>query len=252
MQGISVSDNLDAVKQSLRLDENRLVAELPRALNFTAAETRKALVTEMERVFDRPTRWTLNGMFIERATADNPTAAVFFKEFASKGLPAGKYLRAEIEGGTRRAKRSERALAMAGLLGNKGFWVPARGAPLDAYGNIPGPVMVRILAELKAFGEVGYVANKTAASAKRNKRYRQSTYFVPQPGSSLAPGVWQRVGKAIKPILLFVSSVNYHKRFDFYGVGRRFADEQLPRELSSAVRRAFRKQLGIVSGPPST
>lgn len=244
MLTISIKSNIDEARKALFLDREQFERELPKALNFTAAESRKELRAEMEKVFDRPTRFTLNGMFVQQATRVRLEAAVFFKDFAPKGTPAGKYLLAQVEGGTRRQKRSERAFALAGLSGNRGFWVPGSGAPLDAYGNISGPMMVRILAEVKAFGEVGYTANKTAASAKRNKRYRKFNYFVAPPGGHLAPGVWKREGREVTPILIFVEAVDYRKRFDFFGKGETFAKLRFPIEIDNALRRVFKRQAG--------
>ncbi|SHE67504.1 hypothetical protein SAMN02745157_0687 [Kaistia soli DSM 19436] len=241
---ISIKDNLQAARRSLLLDQKQFGREIPRALNFTAAETRKVLRSEMERVFDRPTPFTLNGMFVQSATEADLSAAVFFKDFAPKGTPAGKYLRAQIEGGSRRQKRSERAFAAAGLSGNRGFWVPGSSLKLNAYGNVPGSVMVQILAAVRAFGEVGYVANKTANSAKRNKSYRARDYFVIPPGHRLKPGVWVRVGRDIWPVLLFVEAVSYRKRFDFFGKGETFARSRFEIEIENAVRRTFRHQSG--------
>lgn len=241
---ISIRANIDEARRALFLDQKEFERELPKALNFTAAETRKVLRAEMERVFEAPTRFTLNGMFVQQATVARPEAAVFFKDFAPKGTPAGKYLLAEVEGGARRQKRSERAFGLAGLAGNRGFWVPGAGAPLDANGNIPGPVMVRILADVKAFAEVGFVGNRTKSSTRRNKRYRQTRYFVAGPGSHLAPGVWERDGRTVKPILIFVAEASYRKRFDFFGVGETFARARFPIELDNALRRIFKRQAG--------
>ncbi len=241
---ISVKSNIDDARRALLLDQKTFERELPKALNFTAAETRKELRAEMERVFDRPTPFTLNGMFVQRASATDLTAAVYFKDFAPKGTPAGKYLLAEIMGGSRRQKRSERSFSAAGLAGNRGFWVPGTSLKLNAYGNVPGSVMVQILAAVRAFGESGYVANKTATSAKRNRNYRARSYFVIPPGNRLAPGVWVRVGQDIWPVLLFVASVSYRKRFDFFGKGEAFARSRFEIEVGNAVRRAFRHQAG--------
>lgn len=240
---ISIKHNIDSARRTLLLDRKAFDRELPRALNFTAADTRKALRAEMEKVFDRPTPFTLNGMFIQRATPADLSAAVFFKDFAAKGTPAGKYLLAQIEGGTRRQKRSELAFARAGLSGDRGFWVPGSGARLNAYGNVPASVMVQILAAVRAFAEVGFVANRTAMSERRNRNYRTRDYFVVRPGSALAPGIWvRRSAHDVEPVLLFVTSPHYEQRFSFYGTGEVVARERFRIELDNAVRRAFRHQ----------
>lgn len=209
------------------------------------------LAQEAKRVFDRPTRYTLGGFYWRPATADKKTLEIGVKNMGDKSVPAAKFLKAEILGGQRRAKRSEVALRRSGLLASGSFWVPGAGAKLDAYGNVSGALIRRILSDLKADGEVGYQANRTARSTKRNKRYKQGRYFVPKAGSKLHPGVWERKGTAISPVLLFVSGTHYSKRFQFYERGMAFARQRYPIELDQAMRegwhlpRSVQKSLGL-------
>lgn len=62
------------------------------AMTRTAQAVRDVQLTEMRRVFDRPTPYTMNSLFVQPATKRRPQAAVGFKEFAGKGTPAWKYL----------------------------------------------------------------------------------------------------------------------------------------------------------------
>lgn len=210
------------------------------ALTRTARAVTPAFGREVTRVFDRPTPTTQNAFYWQPATKDRTVLTIGIKDFLPKGTAAAKYLLAEIEGGSRRLKRSERQLSRSGIMGNRGFWVPGAGLRLNAYGNVTGPQMVRILSAVKAFGEEGYLGNVTARSKRRTVSARAGErYFVPRPGSGLAPGVWLEKGsgkrRRIVPILLFVPTVSYRKRFDFFGLGERLVRMRYPQELRQAI-----------------
>jgi hypothetical protein len=214
------------------------------ALTRTAQEVRKAEVQEMKRVFDRPTPFTLNSLYLKPATKADLTAKIWVKEIFSR---KDHYLRPEIFGGARRLKGFERLLMRKGLLPTGWMAVPGAGAKLDAYGNISGAQMVQILSALKALGEQGYAANRTKDSAKR-RRGKQAELFVGRPGGGRLPnGVWQRFrfahGSAIKPILIFIRGPRYTERFDFFGVGNRTA----ARVFSGLFEQALREALTITS-----
>ncbi len=221
------------------------------ALTRSAKATAEMLSGEARRVFDRPTPFTINAFYTRPATMAQPQAEVGIKDQAPKGTPAAKYLLAQIEGGTRRQKRGERALQRAGMFGN-GFLVPAMGIKLNAYGNIPGPTMVRILSDVKASGEQGFTANRTARSTKRNRNYKAERYFVARPGdpdtAHLKPGIWVKRGGRILPALIYISRVTYRPRLDFYGKGRTFAAQRYLEEFRRALAQARARGPGALSG----
>lgn len=216
------------------------------ALTRTARASAGFLSDETRRVFDRPTRYTVEGFWWRPATADRTSFEVGVKDFGV--VTAAKFLRAQIFGGERRQKRSE--VAMGRLMGNSGFWVPGPGVKLDQHGNVPGGTIRRILSDLQVSGD----QNRTARSRRRNKRYREERYFVPHPRSGLAPGVWVERppgSRQIAPALLFVAGARYERRFDFFGRGMGFAEARFPIELAQAMRegwhlpRALQKSLGL-------
>lgn len=224
---ISVNMQLDRIKNGLReLERNQIPFALAKALTATAKDVQAAEVKEIKDSFDRPTPATLDSIYVQPATKVKPEATVKIKDFMGKGTPAVKYLAAEVEGGQRRAKRFERALQAAGILPPGYFVVPGAAAELDQYGNIKGSQITQLLSYFKAFPEMaGYKANMTdkrrAALAKGSaKTGRQGVaYFIARDGW-LHPGIWARYnfarGSAIKPVLMFVRSVGYEKRFDFF------------------------------------
>lgn len=218
------------------------------ALNRTASAIQKALVEQMGQVFDRPTPYTLRSLRLQRATKQNLTASVAYKDFAGKGTAASKYLRPQVDGGKRRQKRFENAL---GRIGPSGYYVPAGGADQDAYGNMSRGQIVKLLSYLQAFGEQGYRANATDKSRARTAKVRRSeagyrringvVYFISRGKGTvsgnrtqhLPAGVWRKTGTHgadVAPVLLHVDNVNYTKRLPFYETadevyGKRFEDE---------------------------
>jgi hypothetical protein len=187
-------------------------------------------VAEMKRVFDRPTRYTLNSLFVKRAQADDLSARVFLKE--QPGHP--HYLRPEIFGGPRLPKIFEQALRARGWLPSGMFAVPGSAAKLDAYGNMSRGQITQILSALGAAERMsGYSANRTPNSIKRRRGKKLPQYFVGRPGGGKLPlGVWQvfkfhgqLAGSAVKPILIFVRQPQYNARFNFYTVADRTADK---------------------------
>ena len=74
---------------------------------------------------------------------------VEFKEgFGS--VPAWRYLGPQVAGGTRLTKSGERQLIEAGIMRSNEVIVPGQGIKRDAYGNVPGSIMNRILSDLGA------------------------------------------------------------------------------------------------------
>ena len=216
-----------------------------RALTATAENARDALKHEMRDSFDRPTPFILDGTYKKPATKQNLVATVGFKDFAGKGVPAEKVLRAEVFGGVRRAKRFERALQAVGVLPPGHFVVPGQGASLDAYGNINPGLIVQILSYFRAFPESGYKANITDEKKDRMNRWSKKaaskrvgvSYFVPRDGR-LKFGIWVRYrhsgGSAIKPILMFVQYAHYEERLDMGYTVQIAAKENIERNFNAA------------------
>lgn len=229
--------------------ENVRVDQVPfavaKALTATAQEVKKALEKEMRTVFDRPTPYTMRSLFLAPATKRKLEARVWLRDFGGKGTPATKYLLPQIEGGARRHKRFERALAAVGLLPGGMYVVPGSAAKIDAYGNMARGQIVQIMSALKA-SEVyaGFQANRTARSAKRKGR-RLAEYFVGAPGGNSAQrigdtptGIWQRFsfgfGSAVKPVAIFTRSPVYQVRFHFNTIAEKVVLEQFSAQFNAA------------------
>lgn len=198
------------------------------ALTKTAKVAEGVSRAKMRTVFDRPTPYTLNSLFTKPATKSDLVAFVGFREFASKGTPAAKYMFPEVFGGERGQKRSERALSARGLLPGRLFTAPGPGAEIDQFGNMRRGQMVKLLSHLRASRDGSQ--NRNASGKSRGRRKREQ-YFAIREGSHLKPGVYKRVGKrGFVPVLNYIEAPRYSPRFPFAetvaGVVRQtFADQ---------------------------
>lgn len=215
------------------------------ALNRTGAAVMAAEQKTMRDVFDRPTPYTMNALYLKRATKTNLLAEVRYKDDTFKGTPATKYLAPQAEGGDRNVKRIESLLRSRGLLPSDMYVVPGEAATLDIYGNISRGQYSKILAQLQASRD--RAQNETKASRKRRSRRNPATdvrYFVGRPNGSTAPlGVWGRYrfahGSAVRPILMFVRAPHYSQRFPFDQVGNGTAAATFPTEMQAALAMAM-------------
>lgn len=238
---LDVRSNLKGVMRQLNSFERQYAPiATAKALTFTAEKVRDAERVKMESVFDRPTRWTLNSMYLKTATLRSMVAAVYFKdENAMKvgsGTPGAVYMLPQIHGGTRPIKPFERRLS-AYMAGHR-YAMPGAGMVLNRHGNIPAGQITKILSQVKALGNY---QDQTPATRKRNKRKGGVEYFWPKPGSGLKPGIYKRQGRRIMPALIFTSRATYRPRFPFYEFGIAVARVQFPILFEKALEREMRR-----------
>lgn len=213
------------------------------ALTRTAKDVHAELGHEMRRVFERPTPFTLKSHFWVSAKAkdlDNQSSRVGIKDFAGKGTPAEKYLRAQVFGGERDQKRFEKW--MGGASGGRNLYlVPGPGAKLDSFGNVRRGVYVKVMSALKTHPDP--LAHRTATSRKRNKRLQE--FFIGEPrGVGRSKGIYERKRKKISLLFIFATKPRYKKRYKFYEVGEKKADkvydDHFKREYRKALISAFK------------
>lgn len=166
-----------------------------KAMTESSKKAQDAIKAQAPQKIDRPTPFTLNSTFVKFASPRKLESSVGFKDFASKGTPAAKYLQPIVKGQPRNAKRSEVALRRAGVLRSNEFIVPTGVYPLrlNQYGNLSGGKYTQVLSRLKALGEQGYTGNVSRSGRSQRKR-AQLDYFVGRPGG-LPRGIYARVGR---------------------------------------------------------
>lgn len=219
-----------------------------KALTRTAMDVKAEEVNEMRRVFDRPTKYTLGGVYMRGASVDKGRdyAEVWLKDFGGKGGAAAQYLSPQIFGGARKLKRFEGALKRAGILPAGMFAVPGRDADMDANGNMSRAQIVQILSYFKGLRDsTQWMSDKRRATLARDGRRKGQvrkgfTYFaLHKRNGKLPPGVYKRLdygqGRVVvRPILVFVRQPNYTRRFDFFGVGERVIAARFPVHMRAA------------------
>ncbi len=241
---IDLSADLRPLLSRLQNVERQIPFVIANALTKTAVKTKPAIREEMIATFDRPTRYTLNSLFVRPAKkADaNPSARVWIKDSQNAaldtrqftgGTPAAEYLWPQIAGGSRPLKRFEIRLKNAGILPAGMYVVPGRECKLDRYGNPDLGQMVAVLAKLGTIREGASLGGR-----RRNSRFAGAQYFVSHRGR--ARGIWQRLpNRRLAAIYIFVDHVAYRRRFDFARVARESALALLPSEFDAAIRRAL-------------
>lgn len=232
---LSMQSNIEQVTRYMRGTREQIALATAKALTFTAERVRDAERQEMQRVFDRPTPFTLNSLYLRSATPGNLQARVWFKDLRN----GPHYLVPQVYGGERPLKRFEKFLQSSGWLPVGMYVVPGSRAALDRNGNIDKGELIRVLSALRALPQTGYLANRSQRSARR-KGKRLINYFVGRPNPQSPDGIWQRVGlTGLRPIYMFVSRPQYQKRFRFHEIAtdtsNRWFDQLLEKELKRAT-----------------
>jgi hypothetical protein len=249
-------EGLDRVQKKCQsiADKARRAAVV--AMTKTAQEIKRAERAKMEQSFDRPTPWVLNSLYVKPATKAKPEARVWIKDEAAKGTPASKILQAEIDGGARRQKRSEKALQAVGILPSGWVAVPTRWAKKDGYGNMDRGQIVQILSHLRAQLGSGYesrLGGKTFDAAKVKKRIAKTglQYVAIKPGqkNNLPPGIYESKGwskgKSMRPIMIFAPKANYTVRLRFFDIAQEVIDRDLNRNFNETLRK-FMQEDGLI------
>lgn len=237
------------LKHLATLNPDQIPKIVAHAINRTMVTVRAKERQEIERVFDRPTRFTLNAFFTVPAKPTQVVAEIRLKDKAVKSVPAAAYLAPEVYGGARKLKGYERLLQRAGVMPAGMYAVPTSDAPLDAHGNLPRAYIVQVVSYLRAFGEQGYTANRNKASARRTKR---RFYVVngtdSQDNRGLPLGIYERTGDGTSRMMIaFVRAPSYTQRFDFFAIAeqtvKRFLEKDVRETADEAVRKANTKDL---------
>lgn len=246
---IAIKVNVDISKAS-RLFDNLRKDQVPfataLALTRTAQYTAAQLSAKMDEVFDRPTPYTKNALYVKPATKQVQVATVKVKDEAFKGNPAVRFLFPEISGGPRNLKGFEKLLQRSGVMPTGWYAIPTSFAKLDQYGNVPASLINQILSQLQSARDSQ--ANESAQKRfKRNQTKRTGRYFAVMPDTErgrLKPGIYERLtggfGSAVRPIFVYTRKTpTYSARYDFYGMARTVATERFPIEAQLAMEKAI-------------
>lgn len=214
----------DALASLMQLGSEAGVA-LADALNHGANTARQRLVAEMHNVFEEPTPWVLNSIYMQNATPSMLEAALWVKDgrLGGKGRGFDEWFNPQVAGGQRLVKGSEKMLREIGVLPAGRFIVPAAGARLAADGGISRGHMMQILSGLKAYSKSGSDHNATGSRQSLRKGHA-AAFFVMRRGKTPI-GVAERRGKTVSMVLAFVRQPQYRERFRFHDIVRRVAED---------------------------
>ena len=227
-------DGVDELRRQLSgFSDRRFSAAIATALTRSAKHAQGELKQEMVRSLDRPTPYTLNALRIWPATATELSARVAFRNEGESGN-ANNYLMPNVAGGARVTNRVEAALRAIGALPSGWFATPGQGATLDAYGNMARSQTMQILAQLRSSKMAGPQPKGASLQAARKAGGR---FFVMPVGGKTQPGVYQQemFGKSITPVLVFVQQPQYSKRYPFFDLAKRIAEDRLPIEVERSI-----------------
>lgn len=236
------------------LEQKQFPFAAANATNDAMFDVREEWQRTIGSVFDRPTPLTLNAVLYKKATKQNIVADVFLRNEVASGTPPSRYLERQVTGGARSQKPFEFHLRRAGILAADEFVVPARGFPLDAFGNVPKGIATAILSDLQANPDP--LSNSNAASrGKRSRRKaigKRAVYFLSSPKleatqgrkSHLPRGIFQRTafsrGSAVRMVFAIVSQPRYTKRFDAYALAKEIFHRQFPIRFKTRMLEALR------------
>lgn len=200
------------------------------ALNATGEDVMGSNQNLMRRVFDRPTRWTLNAFYLKRSTKTDLNASVQRKTAVGRRF----YLEVQSDGGGRKKSGIE-SLFSARLEGgdNIDAVVPTRAVRKNRYGNVSPAQMKRILSGVK-------VQSASTAGAGGKAGAGRARYFASKPGGKLSPGVFERKGRKIKKVLAFTDEApRYRSIFPMERNGYAVAGKVLAGHMRRSIKRAL-------------
>lgn len=212
------------------------------ALDHTANQARQALRSEMSNVFDNPSPWVTNSIFMQSATPQHLEAALWVKEnkVGRTDKSFADWMAPQVDGGKRLHKGSEKLLREAGMLPAGRFIVPGAGARLDAAGNFSRGQIVQIISGLRAFK--GDAARINATNGKRSRQKGNARAFFVLYRGKTPIGIAERRGERMAVVLAFVGQPKYRARFKFHDVVQRVVDARFTANLDKAVAKVLSRQ----------
>lgn len=212
------------------------------ALTLTnlAKRVQKGEVAVMEKRFDRPTRTTLNSVFIKPAAKSRLQAKVWLKDAFGASIPADKYLQAQVYGGTRSRKRFEKALIRRGLMRPDQYAMP-NSAFFDQHGNIKGQLAMKILSGLGAAESTAGSQHNATNSKRSRKKGNAWRYFVGEVDGET--GLWERkkIGRevGVRPVFIFTDAApRYRVRVPFFKIADNIVKAHIDAEFAKAFEQA--------------
>lgn len=230
MIGVNVSSDIkNVIKRLNDLEKKQVPFATALALTNVGKQIKQEERNEMERVFDRPTAYTLNSLYLKKATKRDLTVRVLLKDRVNRGNAANTYLNPQIYTGQRRLKGFEKLLQARGVLPEGYYAVPAKRTKLDRHGNIATRMLTQIIKATKPRSE---------SSTGRRTQLR---FIVLDEKPGQAGGIFAMTAdQRLYPVLIFVKRAQYGQRLDFYKVAENVYRKNIIKEFEGALIHALR------------
>jgi len=220
-------EGLKEALQNLGELKKKMPSIAARTLTTLASDAKREVEGWLPRVFKNPTPYTMKSLFVFPAEKGDLRASVGFRsEFGRMprtmmdSMEASRSMRVQVYGGARQFKASERTLLANGITSTaRPYLVPAKGAKRDAYGNVPGSFMNRVLFQGVKRGSASQGYYRPLNNRGEHEAKRKGQYFVMRRGGA-ARGIYQNAGKGLPPmpVFLFVGKAQYRRRLPFFEI----------------------------------
>lgn len=210
---------IDAIKARLAGQARQVAYAASQALNATGKAVAAAMPAEIDKAIDKPTPFTRRGVRV-LAYANKAKLETTVGFMASQA----KYMRLQIEGGTRNP-------------GAAGLKIPV-AIKLNEFGNIPKGIIAQLIAVARKERKLGKVkSRRIAISNKVDLFYGDPT---DQKGKPWPRGIYKIANGALIPLVIFpVTAARYRARFDFPRIAEGIARREWPRQFETALANAM-------------
>ena len=217
------------------------------SLSDTVDDVHRRQVFEMDRVFDRPTRYVKRGLR-KRYPAGKARsgfrapgimeAGTYFEDFGGS-MPPADVIKPHVFGGTRKVKKSERRMRGIAGLGNS-YLLPGKDAAgyLDKHGNMKGSAVTQML---NKFGTIE-TARPGQKRRKGDTKEGVGYYKIKVPTGHV---IIKRTGKRTERFMFATEKVpQYRKnvRYDYFDIG----SEQVKAKFPLHVNRIMNKEIADI------
>lgn len=239
-------EGFDELKRKFANSPRQLEIATQRALLKTGQIIQGREEAHINKVFDRPTRWTQGSMRTKVTKKFEVTVGIVGDSAANKRKRS--YLEVQQDGGKRRMKAFERALLRAGILPLGWLAMPGEGAKIDSFGNMSVGQIKQIMSWFNAAepysGSTQNMTDETRNKRRKGTRSKMGFEYVAiKPGKQKNlkhPGIYQRFflghGSSLKPILIFVKGgTSYKPRFRFADVAQVAFEDNVEDQFQNAV-----------------
>jgi hypothetical protein len=231
--------DLDVKLKMLMEMPDLIVKSVVGAMTETVNEVHAAQLQEMKLSFNNPTPWLQKGLIKSlpygkdrqsggiRMGQTLAQSGTYFEEFPV-GRSPNDIIRPHVKGGPRGLKANEKRMRNF-TQGAGPYAVMGYSYPKNTYGNIPGSVYSRMLADLGTI--------PTAIPRSKEGRPKDAKFFVMKQDDG-QEYIAERVGKNLRTVLVFTKKTpKYKVRYNYYEVGKAQVKYFLPRHFDRILKR---------------